>query len=292
MSERQDEGDSLAPWHKTDKQYLTTRQYRDARNLNARGSLHARFGTNPYPWFRWLFDQLLAIAPADARILEVGCGPASLWIENLDRLPPGWRVTLTDLSDGMVTTARERLAAADAPADAFTIQTADVESLSFKDDAFDVAVANHMLYHVPDRPKALGELRRILRPGGALLAATNGQENMRELDELIMNFNPAERDREWKASFRHPFKLENGAEQLAPFFEAIEMRLYEDSLRVTDEDALVAYALSIDMPGLREPDQQAALAAHAHERMAAAGGVFTISKSVGVFTARARLVAN
>ena len=241
MSERQDEEDSLAPWHKTDKQYLTTRQYRDASNLTARGSLHTRFGTNPYPWFRWLFDQLLAITPAEARILEVGCGPAGLWIENLDRLPPGWRVTLTDLSEGMVTTSRERLEAAGAPADTFTIQTADVESLPFANGAFDVAVANHMLYHVPDRPKALGELRRVLRPGGALLAATNGQENMRELDELLLGFAPDARDREWKASFRHPFKLENGAEQLAPFFDYIEMDPYEDSLRVTDEDALVAY---------------------------------------------------
>ena len=144
-----------------------------------------------------------------------------------------------------------------------------------------------MLYHVPDRPKALGELRRILRPGGALLAATNGQENMRELDELLLGFAPDARDREWKASFRHPFKLENGAEQLAPFFDYIALDLYQDSLRVTDEDALVAYCLSIDLPSLREPDQQATFAAHVHERMAAQGGVFTITKSVGVFTARA-----
>lgn len=288
MSDQRDGQNGPTAWHKTDKQYLASRQYRDARNLNARGSLHARFGTNPYPWFRWLFDHLLAIAPADARILEVGAGPAGLWVENLDRLPSGWRVTLADLSDGMVATARERLAAAGAPADAFTIQSADVESLPFADAAFDVAIANHMLYHVPDRPKALSQLRRVLRPGGALLAATNGQDNMRELDELIVNFSPTERDREWKASFRHHFNLENGAEQLAPFFDAIVIHPYEDSLRVTDEDALVAYILSIDLPSLREPDQQDACATHLHERMAAQGGVFTITKSVGAFTARAK----
>lgn len=286
MSGQRNEADSAANWHKTDKQYLATRQYRDARNLNARGSLHARFGTNPYPWFRWLFDQLLAITPTDARVLEVGAGPAGLWVENLDRLPSGWRVTLTDLSEGMATIARERLTAAGTPADAFTIQTADVESLPFPDGVFDVAIANHMLYHIPDRPKALGQLRRVLRPGGALLAATNGQDNMRELDELLTRFSPEERDREWKASFRHPFTLENGPRQLAPFFDSIEVHPYEDNLRVTDVDALVAYVLSIDIPGLREHDQQDAFAAHVHERMAAEGGVFTITKSVGVFTAR------
>ena len=271
---------------KADKDYLQTRQYRDASNLNARGSLHARFGTNPYPWFRWLFDQLLVIAPADARIVEVGCGPAGLWAENLDRLPAGWRMTLTDLSEGMVTTARERLASA--PAGAFTIQSADIEQLPFANGEFDLAIANHMLYHVPDRPTALGELRRVLRPGGALLAATNGQDNMRELDALIASVAPDARDAAWKASFRKPFTLENGGEQLAPFFDNVTITRYEDGLRVTDEAALVAYIQSIDLPGLRGPDQQAALVVEVHTHMAASGGVYTINKSVGVFTGRAK----
>jgi SAM-dependent methyltransferase len=280
------DGQRDAAAQKADKDYLKTRQYRDTSNLNARGSLHARFGTNPYPWFRWLFDQLLTIAPADARIVEVGCGPAGLWDENLDRLPTGWRVTLTDLSEGMVRTAREWLAGA--PAAAFTFQTADVEDLPFADGAFDIAIANHMLYHVPDRPKALAELRRVLRPGGALLAATNGQDNMCELDGIIDRVAPGVRDSVWRASFRHPFKLENGGDQLALFFEDVAMTPYEDGLRVTDEAALAAYIQSIDLPGLRAPDQQAALAAAVHERMAASGGVFAITKSVGVFTARTR----
>jgi ubiquinone/menaquinone biosynthesis C-methylase UbiE len=286
--QRHDEAGPMGQ-HKTDKEYLTTRQYRDASNLNARGSLHARFGTNPYPWFRWLFDQLLAIAPADARILEVGAGPGGLWVENLDRLTSGWRVTLTDLSEGMVATARERLMEAGAPEGAFTIQTADVESLPFADASFDVAIANHMLYHVPDQPKALSELRRVLKPGGALLAATNGLGNLRELDELLASFNPSIHDTAWRASIRHPFTLEGGPAQLAPFFDAIEVHPYYSDLRVTDEDAIVAYARSIDLPGLSEPDQQAALATHIHERMAAQGGVFLITKSLGAFTARAKL---
>lgn len=284
VSEQDDQQGATA--QKADKTYLLTQQYRDASNLNARGSLHARFGTNHYPWFRWLFDQLLTVAPAGARIVEVGCGPAGLWAENLDRLPAGWRMTLTDLSDGMVTAARDRLAGA--PEGAFTVQTADVEQLGFADGAFDVAIANHMLYHVPDRPKALAELRRMLRQGGALLAATNGQNNMRELDGIIDRVAPGIRDSIWRASFRHPFTLENGEEQLAPYFEEIAVTRYEDTLRVTDEAALVAYIQSIDLPGLRAPDQQAALAAAVHERMAASGGVFAITKSVGVFTARAR----
>jgi SAM-dependent methyltransferase len=284
LTDQQPKDASPRGFDKADKEYLTTRQYRDPSNLNARGSLHARFSTNPQPWFRWLFDELLAIASADARIVEIGCGPAGLWAENLDRLPVGWRVALTDLSDGMVAAASARLAAA--PPDVFTVQQADAENLPFADASFDVAIANHMLYHVPDRPKALSELRRVLKPAGALLAATNGENNMGELNEFLGGVD--ENDRAWRASFRQPFTLENGGEQLASCFDTVEIHKFPDSLRVTDESALVAYVNSIDIPGLRAPERQAAVIMRIHERMAGNGGVFNITKSVGVFIAHAK----
>ncbi len=49
----------------------------------------------------------------------------------------------------------------------------DVGHLPFGDASFDAAMALWMLYHVPDHRAALDELRRVLRPGGRLLAATN-----------------------------------------------------------------------------------------------------------------------
>jgi ubiquinone/menaquinone biosynthesis C-methylase UbiE len=164
----------------------------------------------------------------------------------------------------------------------------DVERLPFADASFDVALANHMLYHVPNQPQALDELRRILRPGGALLAATNGQDHLRELNELLRGFNPAVQDTPWRASVRSPFTLESASEQLAPYFDAIEMHPYEGDLRVTEVDAIVAYARSIDMPGVSEPDQQTRFAQYLDERLAAAGGVFAIARRFGAFTARAR----
>jgi hypothetical protein len=70
----------------TDQTYLREEQYRTDENLRARIDLHRRFSTNPERWHRWVFDRF-AFAP-DARILEVGCGPAELWSENRDRIPP------------------------------------------------------------------------------------------------------------------------------------------------------------------------------------------------------------
>jgi ubiquinone/menaquinone biosynthesis C-methylase UbiE len=57
----------------------------------------------------------------------------------------------------------------------------DVQDLPFGDEAFDVVAALWMLYHVPDVNRAIGELRRVLRPGGLLVAVTNGDRHLADL---------------------------------------------------------------------------------------------------------------
>ncbi|MGH2459697.1 MAG: class I SAM-dependent methyltransferase [Chloroflexota bacterium] len=123
--------------------------------------MHARFSTNPDGWHRWVFDQLQL--PPRCRILELGCGPGYLWRENLDRPPPGWDVTPSNRSPGMLSEATRGLSAA---ARSFSFAVVDAQSIPFAAGCFDVVIANHMLYHVPDRARALAEIRRALRfPG-------------------------------------------------------------------------------------------------------------------------------
>lgn len=55
-----------------------------------------------------------------------------------------------------------------------TGRIADAVSLPFADESFDIVAAHYMLYHVPDPRQALHEFRRVLRPGGTLVAASNG----------------------------------------------------------------------------------------------------------------------
>ena len=71
-------------------------QYRTDRNLNARIALHADYSTNPYGWSRWVFDRI--DLPASARIVELGCGPASLWTGNDYRIGAGILMTPTVFS--------------------------------------------------------------------------------------------------------------------------------------------------------------------------------------------------
>ena len=135
----------------TDQQYLKTDQYRDSSNLDARVVIHQRFSTNSYGWFKWVFDTLLTL-PDNAKILELGCGHALLWKENVNRIPAGWNITLSDLSSGMLDAAWRNLVVTGR---AFKFEEIDAQSIPYENETFDVVIANHMLYHVPDRPKAI-----------------------------------------------------------------------------------------------------------------------------------------
>ena len=76
----------------------------------------------------------------------------------------------------------------------------DVQELPFPDGTFDAAVAAWMLYHVPDRDRAISELARVLRPGGRLVAITNGRDHLAELWHAVEH-----------EGFETGFSGENGA---------------------------------------------------------------------------------
>lgn len=259
----------------TNSVYLRNEQYRDDANLSARIDLHRRFTTNDYGWYRWVFDHF--DVPADARVLEVGCGPGNLWHENRERVPSAWRITLTDLSPGMVEASRQRLAGMPQ----VTLQVADAHQLPFADAAFDAVIANHMLYHVPDLSRALSEIRRVLRPGGWLYAATNGDQHLRELDELLERHAP---EAERNADARR-FGLENGAELLRPFFAEITRDDYPDQLAVTKVEPLLAYLLSTSAKPHLSAERLARIEAEVAARITADGS-FTVTKANGLFQGR------
>lgn len=261
-----------------DQAYLKEKQYKTPDNLDARVQLHQRFNTNPYPWHRWAFDLL---KPDEGmQVLEVGCGPGYLWRDNLDRLPVSGRITLADYSIGMVDSARRFLNSTSI----YNYVNLDVQGLPFIDQKFDRIVANHMLYHVPDLSLAVGELYRVLRPGGRLCAATNGQAHMIELNELVLRHQPPGVNLEWyRPSALRRFSLENALEIIGEQFEMAELHIYECNLEVTDPDAIMAYIGSIlvmDMVGEHRPAMLQGIRAELTEHFAQQP-VFRVTKSQG-----------
>ena len=261
----------------TDQAHLLQHQYQNASNLNARIALHARFSANAYGWHRWVFDQFAF--PDQCRILELGCGPGTLWLKNQERIPADWNVTLSDFSAGMVEDARRNLADV---THSFAFRQMDAQSIPLPDASLDAVIANHMLYHVPDRDKAFAEVRRILKPTGTFYAAANGRDHLREISELQERFGIPDTI----GTHTEEFCLENGAEQLASWFVHVTSRYYEDSLRVTEVEPLVAFILSqSDAPQAGAARVEALREAIADEL--ARKGAIHITKSTGLFLASA-----
>jgi SAM-dependent methyltransferase len=250
----------------SDATYLLQEQYRDSSRLDARLALHERFGTNPHGWHRWLFDQL-ALAERE-RVLEAGCGSGALWLKNVDRLP-GASMLLSDFSPGMAGDARQALAPHGLR---MRFAVADAQSLPFRSASFDVVVANHMLYHVPDVERAVAELRRVLRPAGRLFAATNGRAHLIQLFDLAGHDEP---DR---------FGLESGEPILRRYFSSVEVRRYPDGLAITDAQPVIDYIASMVRERPLDEAGRAAVRAYV-ERAIEREGAFRVVKDAGVLIA-------
>jgi SAM-dependent methyltransferase len=171
-------------------------QYADDRNLRARQRLwqHQRPHFDIAGWVLGLAD----LAPG-RRVLDAGCGNGA-YLRALRGRPV--RAVGCDLSPGMLSAAGHPV-----------LVNADVAALPFRHGAFDVVLAAHMLYHVPDRAAAVRELRRVLAAGGTCVAVTNGARHLRSLRELV-EAAVGEAAPGWR--MRSPPELAFAAENAAP----------------------------------------------------------------------------
>lgn len=270
-------------------------QYRDGTNLDARIALHARFSTAGRDFHDWLYDQIML--PACARLLELGCGTGQMWCTAQQRVPSDWQITLTDLSSGMLAATRAKFVQlegatprgepgaedADDLRRAYYVQS-DAQAIPFPECYFDAVIANHMLYHVPDLSRALVDVQRVLKPGGRLYAATNGERHLRELAQLTID-SGIEAAAVWSMQQATSFRLENGAALLSPHFATVERDDFVNSLAVSEVEPLIAYVLSMNANmGRIDAEREARLRELVTQRIAR-DGVIRITKSAGLFIA-------
>jgi SAM-dependent methyltransferase len=253
------------------------KQYKDSSNLNARSAIY-RFSVGGGWGPDVGFERMLAMMPAGADVLELGCGPGGLWKNRIERVPPGWRTLLTDLMPGMVDEAARALA--NDPR--FRVLQMDAQKLDLADASFDAVVANHMLYHIEDRPRALAEIRRVLKPGGKLFAATNSDSHLAKIRQLLDEFladDPAIK------GGGIPFSLENGEAQLRPFFDDGIVDAGPSELRVTEADSIVQYVLSVGNAKETIRDQKLIDLRQRVQREIDTRGAFVDATAAGMFIA-------
>lgn len=169
-----------------------------------------------------LFAAVAEVAPRAA--LEVGCGEGELAERVQNEL--GVEIVALDQSERMVELTRAR---------GIDARVGDVVALPFEDGSFDVAIAAWMLYHVSAVDRAVGELARVLAPGGRLVAVTNASDHLREMLGLV--------------GLEHAFddlsfRAENGAEILARRFSRVEARDASGTVTFRDAEQIRSYLRS------------------------------------------------
>lgn len=208
-------------------------QYKNAKNLNDRISLHEKYSTNKQGWFNWLFNQI--DFSKINRLLELGCGNGKLWQENKIDLR-NREIFLSDISEGMVEEVRNKLGSD------FNCIVADAEKIPFKDEYFDSIIANHVLFYLNDLNLGLKEIERVLKSDGILYCSTYGKNHMKEITEIVQNFDS--RINLSNHSLYDIFGLENGESILKKYFYNVQRMDYQDSLEITESKPLIDYIMS------------------------------------------------
>jgi len=255
---------------------LRQNQYKNAAKLNARILIHERFSRAAESWDAFILSNL-QISSGET-VLELGCGNASQTRHNRKAYPASLRYFLADFSLGMLQEAIPELKGDHR----FSFSAQDAQALAFPLASFDCITANHMLYHVPNIMLGLQEIKRLLKPGGRLMAATNGLGHMQDLDQLVQDF--------FSGSprfhgFHSRFTLEEGVELVRSVFGNCTVKIYPSDLWVTQAQPLTDYVMSLE--GMAEnPASQnpKVLTRYIQELIDAKGGI-RIRKSTGLLLA-------
>ncbi len=245
---------------------VVANQYATSQKLQTRISIHEKYSRNKQPFGEWIVSHYQLAA--NEQVLELGCGTGSMWAGY--SLPEGCHVTLTDLSAGMLETARGNTAHLHAD-----YAVCDAMSLPWPDASFDVVIANMMLYHVPDIHRALAEIRRVLKPQGRFFAATFGIHGVVEavLDMLDL-----------PCTVNHRFTLQNGPDMLAEYFQDVTILRRDDALDVTNLHDLIDYLRSMQGMTVLADLPDSLLLKEFSARME--NGVLSLPKEYGLFVCK------
>ena len=153
----------------TDRRHMTEDSYKTPTKLDVRRQTHALYTVPKRDFYATVLDQINWTG--DEVVIDVGCGSGAYTTGIETRAA---RYIAGDLSYGMAESVAtpHRL-------------VLDAQALPFAPQQADVVLANHMLYHVPDKTAALQSIAQALKPDGYLIAATNSSFSMQEMYELL-----------------------------------------------------------------------------------------------------------
>jgi SAM-dependent methyltransferase len=219
-------------------------------------------------------------------VADVGCGNGF----DLRQIVPQGRCHHAiglDLSAGMLRSLEDLRQSGN-----LSLVQADAQRLPLPDRSVDVAMAMHMLYHVPDIPVAIRELRRITKPGGTVLASTNSPAHLAEINDLLDVAISSQLHRSLQGMPTLSFTTRTGTAMLGREFSSVTLRTLDVPLSIPSVQPVITYVASMREPilaSIGEPlDFDAVLddIAMKVDQAVQAQGSFQATTHMGVFSCR------
>ena len=154
----------------------------------------------------------------------------------------------------------------------------DAQALPLPNSMCDRAACNHVLYHVPDQALAMRELRRVVRPGGRVVMATNGAGNNERMYE-VARLAASDLGRTDNFPRTSPFRLED-VERVRAVFPEVNVEIFESAFRFPVAEPALRYWRSMR----DDPELEAAMRPRIDEIIRAEGS-FRVPLVAGCFVA-------
>ena len=199
-------------------------QYTDSTRLRIRQETHRRYSASAIGFIDWVIGHL--DVSAGMSVADIGCGHGE-YHQALTAL--GAQVTGVDRSLGM---------ARDAAVTCLAV-VGDAEALPLGDGTFDRVMCNHVLYHVPDQLLAMRELRRVSRPRGRVVMATNGARNNERIYE-VARAAASDIGRPEAFTRASPFRLES-VDRVREVFPEVSVHVLRSELVFPDPEPALRY---------------------------------------------------
>lgn len=251
------------------------KQYKNGKNLSTRISLYEKYGTNTKKYTTWIYENYEFFD--GCKILEFGSGTGKDWKDKIGDLSQKCSLILSDFSQGMV----EELTSKFAKYNNIEVMKIDIQNVQIEDNSKDFAIANSMLYHVPDIDKAVREVCRVLKAKGTFYAATSGSKGMFQyLTETLHNI-----DSGITMPNNITFTLQNGSKYLEKYFNQVNITKYNNRLEIADTSDLVDFIYSVSsIEGLKDCHREKIF--DYYERKKNSTGIIPIDIEYGMFVAK------
>lgn len=205
--------------------------------LQKRIKMHQMYSINPEGWHVWL--QKILNIQENIRILELACGNGKLWSVLDDSQLKKLALTLTDSSNGMLSSAYELLG----KHQNISFQLLDLNTEFDLPVSPDFLICNQALYHVDNPIQTLTRIKEQISDHTQCIFATNGMTNMSEVSAFL-----PERFGQYPfGKMISKFTLESGYQIVSQVFGQAYLYRYADGLNIRDVESLMAYIQSMEL---------------------------------------------